>query len=201
MSMREPDELGKGPGAPRPGRPRLGPPRLGCPLPRVSRLGRRLPGRRLPGYPHAKTATTLAIFAPPSMRTLPSALVLLLVLGVPFLAACGRVRQAGGAAPASPRHGVAGAAKEVEIQEDPVKTGIEAGDAGLASQVRTRLAGDPELRTMRIEVDAEGGRVTLWGRVDQAAQREAAERLARRTPRVAEVIDLIKVGEPGSGTR
>jgi osmotically-inducible protein OsmY len=127
--------------------------------------------------------------------------VVLLALGVPLLAACGWARQAGGAAAASPRHGAAGAAKEVEIQEDPVKTGIEAGDAGLASQVRSRLAGDPELRKLRIEVDAEGGRVTLWGHVDQAAQREAAERLARRTPRVAEVIDLIKVGDQGPGSR
>jgi osmotically-inducible protein OsmY len=129
--------------------------------------------------PHARTAT-----------------IVLLVL--PLVAGCGRVRQAGGAAPG---HGAASPAKEVEIQEDPVKTGIEAGDAGLASQVRTRLAADPQLRGSRIEVDAEGGRVTLWGRVGQAAQREAAEQLARRTPRVTSVIDLIKVDARGQGAR
>ena len=129
--------------------------------------------------------------------------VLAMLVALPLLAGCGRARQAGGAAPA-PGHGAASAAKEVEIQEDPVKTGIEAGDAGLASQVRSRLAGDPQLRKLRIEVDAEGGRVTLWGHVEEAAQREAAEGLARRTPRVTSVIDLIKVDDRddrGRGSR
>ncbi|MBV8201279.1 MAG: BON domain-containing protein [Acidobacteria bacterium] len=89
--------------------------------------------------------------------------------------------------------GAPGAAKEAETQEDPVKTGIEAGDASLAGKVRARLAGDPQLRTLPIEVDAETGRVTLWGRVPSAEQRAAAEQQARRTPGVAAVIDLIKI--------
>jgi hypothetical protein len=124
---------------------------------------------------------------------------LLLPLGVIAcacaLAGCGRGPQARGAgAPGAPGRHAASAPKEVEIQEDPVKTGIEAGDASLADKVRARLAGDPQLRPLRIEVDAEAGRVTLWGRVGRAEERAAAEQQARRTPGVTSVINLIKVG-------
>ena len=112
------------------------------------------------------------------------------------LAACGRGPQAKSAgAPASSGSHAAGAAKEVEIQEDPVKTGIEAGDASLAGKVRARLAADPRLRSLPIEVDAEAGRVTLWGHVGSGELRAAAEQEARRTPGVASVVNLIKVGE------
>jgi BON domain len=146
---------------------------------------------------HVKPAT-LPIAALRGVRALLFSLLLLALL--PLLQACGRGSQAGGGSPA-PHPSAAATAKAVEIQEDPVKTGIEAGDAGLASQVRARLAGDPQLRGLGIEVDAEGGRVTLWGHVGQAAQRQAAEQLARRTPRVAEVIDLIKVDDQAQTRR
>jgi osmotically-inducible protein OsmY len=111
------------------------------------------------------------------------------------LTGCGRGPQAKGAGvpPGSGRHATS-PAKEVEIQEDPVRTGIEAGDASLASKVRGRLAGDPQLHALRIEVDAEAGRVTLWGQVGSAEQRAAAEQQARRTPGVASVINLLKIG-------
>jgi hypothetical protein len=111
------------------------------------------------------------------------------------LAGCGRGPQARGAgAPAASGRHAATTPKEVEIQENPVKTGIEAGDASLADKVRARLAGDPQLRLLRIEVDAEAGRVTLWGHVGRAEERTAAEQQARRTPGVTSVINLIKVG-------
>ena len=109
------------------------------------------------------------------------------------LAGCGPGGQ-DGVAPAGARRAAAPAAKEVEVQEDPVKTGIEAGDAGLAARVRSRLAGDPRLRRLPIEVDAEAGRVTLWGRAGNAEERAAAEQLVRQTPGVTSVVDLIKVG-------
>jgi osmotically-inducible protein OsmY len=112
------------------------------------------------------------------------------------LTACGRGPQAkGAAAPATSGRQAAGAAKEVDIQEDPVKTGIEAGDASLAGKVRARLAADPRLRPLPIEVDAEAGRVTLWGHVGSAELRAAADQQARRTPGVTSVIDLVKVGD------
>jgi hypothetical protein len=118
--------------------------------------------------------------------------ILLLAAVLPFAAAaCGR-RAGAPPPPAAARHDTAGF-KDVEIHEDPVKTGIEAGDAGLAGRVRSRLAGDPQLRGLAIEIDAEAGRVTLWGHVRRAEDRAAAEQLARRTPGVAAVNDLVKV--------
>jgi len=44
-----------------------------------------------------------------------------------------------------------------------------------------------------IDVDVEGGRVTLCGAVDSASQREAAERIALRVPSVAEVRNRLEV--------
>lgn len=109
-------------------------------------------------------------------------------------AGCGHGPQAGGVAPAGSGTHAPTAAKAVEIQEDPVKTGIESADAGLASKVRAGLAADPELRLLHLEIDAEAGRVTLWGHVDRPEQRAAAERQARRTPGVNAIVNLIKIG-------
>lgn len=106
-------------------------------------------------------------------------------------AAAGHDAAAAGAAAAK------GAAKDVEIREDPVKTGIETGDAGLAAKVRQRLAGDPHLGSLPVEVDAESGRATLWGHVPSAADRAAVEELARRTPGVSSVLDHIKIDGAG----
>jgi osmotically-inducible protein OsmY len=110
------------------------------------------------------------------------------------LAGCGGGSRAGGARPAGSGTPAAAAAKAVEIQEDPVKTGIESADAVLAGKVRAGIAADPRLRQLPIEIDAEAGRVTLWGHVDRAEQRAAAEQQARRTPGVTSIVDLIKVG-------
>jgi osmotically-inducible protein OsmY len=132
-----------------------------------------------------------------------AALLVSWCLLVPALAGCGRGRHEGAAAPAggSQRAATTGArgAKEVEIAEDPVKTGIAAGDAGLASAVRSRLAVDPRLRGLRIEVDAEEGRVTLWGGAGSGQERAAAVEVARRTPGVTGVVNLIKVASPPAG--
>ena len=123
-------------------------------------------------------------------------------LGVGFLAlscclaGCGRAPQAAGVPPAGSGTPAAAPAKAVEIGEDPVKTGIESSDAALASRVRAGFAADPRLRQLPIEMDAEGGRVTLWGHVDRAEQRAAAEQQARRTPGVTSIVNLIKVGPP-----
>lgn len=127
----------------------------------------------------------------PHRAALPLPLLLSLALLPPLLAACGR--RAGAPPPAAAAHREAPGFKDVEVQEDPVKTGIEAGDAGLAGRVRARLAGDPQLLGQSIEVDAEAGRVTLWGHVRRAEDRTAAEQLARRTPGVGAVNDLIKI--------
>jgi hyperosmotically inducible periplasmic protein len=138
--------------------------------------------------------------SPRSPRAAAAAVLMALGLLLPAMAGCGRGGQppAGGPAGGSERAAPAGP-KPVEIAEDPVKTGIGAGDAGLAGAVRSRLAADPRLRRQPIEVDAEEGRVTLWGTVGTAQQREAAAEVARRTPGVTSVVDHVKVGTPGGG--
>lgn len=117
-----------------------------------------------------------------------------LALSCCCLAGCGRGPRAAAVPPAGSGTHAAPAAKAVEIQEDPVKTGIESADAALAGKVRAGFAADPRLRQLRIEMDAEAGRVTLWGRVDRAEERAAAEQQARRTPGVTSIVNLIKVG-------
>jgi hypothetical protein len=81
----------------------------------------------------------------------------------------------------------------VEVGDDGLKTGLTPSDAGLASRVKEKLAAEPRLQGMRLEVDAQGGRVTLWGQVDNAEARGAAERLARQTPGAQSVSNLIDV--------
>ena len=163
-----------------------------APAPARAKPARTSPSRE----PRAPRRSRLAAAAAPL-------LLLLLLVILPVLGAAGCGRRQSAAAPPAPR-GPAGAdktIKEVEIREDPVKTGIEAGDAGLAARVRSRLAADPVLRGLRLEVDAEGGRVTLWGRAERAEERAAAEELARRTPGVTSVIDLVKIDSPAAPQR
>ena len=44
-----------------------------------------------------------------------------------------------------------------------------------------------------IEVDVDGGKVTLWGAVDIASERDAVGRIALRVPGVSEVRNRLKV--------
>ena len=48
-----------------------------------------------------------------------------------------------------------------------------------------------------IDVDVDGGTVTLCGAVDSASQRDAAERIARRVPGVSAVNNQLKVWPEG----
>jgi hyperosmotically inducible periplasmic protein len=130
---------------------------------------------------------------PPAARTIAALACLGALASIALAAGCGRGSHGGGSAPAGSGAHAAAGAKAVEIQEDPVKTGIESADASLASKVRAGLAADPRLRLLHVEIDAEGGRVTLWGHVDRAEQRTAAEQLARRTPGVTSIVNHIKV--------
>jgi osmotically-inducible protein OsmY len=66
-------------------------------------------------------------------------------------------------------------------------------DAAIAGQVRSRLAADPALRGEPIEVSAQGGTITLRGKVAASAARSSAERLARTVAGVLTVNNLLKV--------
>jgi BON domain len=85
----------------------------------------------------------------------------------------------------------------VEIKADPLNTGVATSDAALTAKVKARLAADPEVRAALLEVDAQGSRVTLWGKVSKPEIRTQAESLARGTPGVASVSNLVTLGGKG----
>lgn len=68
-------------------------------------------------------------------------------------------------------------------------------DATITAKVKANLIADPEVRALSIDVDTVDGRVTLQGKVATAGQKAEAEKLARITPGVRQVLNLIQVAE------
>ena len=72
-------------------------------------------------------------------------------------------------------------------------------NATITSKVKTKLAADPGINALYIDVDTDNGHVTLKGKVALAGQRDVAERIARQTEGVKDVMNQIQVvGEPGA---
>ena len=97
----------------------------------------------------------------------------------------------------------AGAAIERGAEKAQEKIGPvvnEAMDnATITSKVKARLATDPAINALYIDVDTDGGVVTLKGKVALTGQREAAEKIARKTEGVREVVNQIQViGQPAT---
>lgn len=67
-------------------------------------------------------------------------------------------------------------------------------DGVLVAKVKARLASDPEVNPLEIDVDVVDGVVTLGGRVDTEEERAEAVKLASRTEGVREVVDNLQVG-------
>ncbi|HSG39409.1 MAG TPA: BON domain-containing protein, partial [Thermoanaerobaculia bacterium] len=87
-------------------------------------------------------------------------------------------------------------------------------DAGVTAKVKARLMADPEVNAFHIDVDTIDGRVTLSGKVTNDEQKAEAEKLARRTEGVREVVNRLQVASstvpaeapvtqqpPGSGSQ
>ena len=66
-------------------------------------------------------------------------------------------------------------------------------DAETEAAVLDALILDDAVPAYGIDVDVDGGKVTLCGAVDIASQREAAERIALRVPGVSEVRNRLRV--------
>jgi hyperosmotically inducible protein len=97
----------------------------------------------------------------------------------------------------------AGAAIERGAEKAQEKIGPvvnEAMDsATITSKVKSKLAADPGINALYVDVDTDNGHVTLKGKVALAGQREIAERIARQTEGVKDVTNQIQVvGEPAS---
>src|SRR5215475_10383759 len=82
-------------------------------------------------------------------------------------------------------------------------TGCEsrtATDATVTTAVKNKLAAEPTTSAARINVDTANGTVTLSGSVPTAAEKSEAERIARNTQGVTQVVNNITVeggGAPG----
>jgi osmotically-inducible protein OsmY len=68
-------------------------------------------------------------------------------------------------------------------------------DAGITTNVKTKLAADDTVKAYQVDVDTRNGVVTLSGAVENTAAKDQAIRIARETDGVRDVIDQIRVGE------
>lgn len=75
----------------------------------------------------------------------------------------------------------------------PVKT--QMSDAAITSKVKAKYVGDSDVKALDISVNTEEGVVYLTGRVETQAQKDEAERIARNTDGVKQVVNHIKVGD------
>ncbi len=67
-------------------------------------------------------------------------------------------------------------------------------DATIATRVKTALLNEPELKAQEIQVQAEGGVVTLTGAVTSEPEAARAQAVARSVGGVREVRSALKVG-------
>ena len=68
-------------------------------------------------------------------------------------------------------------------------------DAGITTNVKTKLAADDTVKAYQVDVDTENRVVTLSGNVETAAAKDRALAIARETDGVQDVIDQIRVNE------
>jgi hypothetical protein len=66
-------------------------------------------------------------------------------------------------------------------------------DGTITMKIQSKYASDDVIKGRNIDVDTNGGIVTLKGQVDSARQRDQAEQLARETRGVKRVIDHLKI--------
>lgn len=79
-------------------------------------------------------------------------------------------------------------------------TGCEsrtATDTTITNAVKNKLAADPTTSAAKINVDTANTVVTLSGSVPTAAEKSEAERIARNTQGVTQVVNNISVEQPG----
>ncbi len=90
-------------------------------------------------------------------------------------------------------------ARKIEAEVGPVAREIY-DDVSITTKVKARLAADPEVAALHIDVDTVDGRVTLNGKVASEEERQEAYKLATRTEGVKEVVNLIQVAGQSSGS-
>src|SRR5688500_2662173 len=73
-------------------------------------------------------------------------------------------------------------------------------DAGITTNVKTKLAADDTVKAFEVNVTTQNGVVTLSGDVESAAAKERAIQIARGTDGVRDVIDQIRIGAAAATT-
>ena len=73
-------------------------------------------------------------------------------------------------------------------------------DAGITTNVKTKLATDDTVKAYQIDVDTRNGVVTLSGGVESGAAKERAVQIARGTDGVRDVVDQMTIGESAATT-
>jgi hyperosmotically inducible protein len=71
-------------------------------------------------------------------------------------------------------------------------------NAGLTTEIKTKLAADTTVQAHDINVDSDKGVVTLRGAVDSQAAKERAIQIARETKGVVSVKDMLTVNDGGT---
>lgn len=85
--------------------------------------------------------------------------------------------------------GVRGVQNRIEVNGETTRV----SDAALATNVKSRLAADPDVGAINIDVDADGGIVTLSGVVRSERSRSRALEIARNVDGVQRVNNEIRV--------
>jgi hyperosmotically inducible protein len=75
-------------------------------------------------------------------------------------------------------------------------TGEQVDDAAITTEVKAKLAGDPDVKSFGIDVDTVDGIVSLRGNVDTGSQRSETERIARDVKGVRGVRNELSVRSP-----
>ena len=73
--------------------------------------------------------------------------------------------------------------------------GEKVDDASVTARVKAKLAASSQLNPFNIQVNTVDGVVSLTGRVNDQAEKNEAERLARETEGVRRVRNLLEVGD------
>jgi hyperosmotically inducible periplasmic protein len=89
-----------------------------------------------------------------------------------------------------------------QIETKVVPAAKEAlSNASITAKVKSRLAQDPAINALYVNVDTSEGRVTLSGKVALPEQKAEAEKVARETDGVRDVVNQLQVtGNAPSGT-
>ena len=89
---------------------------------------------------------------------------------------------------------------QTQLETKVVPAAKEAlSNANITAKVKARLAQDPAINALYVNVDTDEGRVTLSGKVALPEQKTEAEKVARQTDGVKDVVNQLQVtGTSGS---